>query len=352
VLQLDSVNVLSRSHYLPVLARLGAYSRAALDHYTTRSGEVFEYWGHMASLIPSSRHRLFRWRMATKKPWSDVQELLDTDPEYVDDVYREVANHGPVSVSNLDDAGERTGPWWGYGRGKLALEGLFASGRIAAYRGPKFERLYDLPDRVIAAEHLAAPDLSSEEANRELLILSAQHHGVGTARDLADYYRLHIPTARRIVNELAASGHIEEVSVDKWREPAFVDPAARRPRHIAGSALLSPFDSLIWERQRTKRLFGFHYRIEIYVPRKKRVHGYYVLPYLLDGDLVARVDLKAHRSGGYLEVRGAFAEPGQDSRRIAAAMAADLEMMAGWLNLNSLVVARNGDLASRLRAVV
>ena len=352
VLQLDSVNVIARSHYLPMLARLGPYPQPAFDRFTHESRELFEYWGHMASLIPASRHRLFRWRMATLKPWGSLKKLTEEDPRYIDRIYEEVASRGPLSVSDLDDRGERTGPWWGYAKGKHALEWLFARGRITAYRGSRFERLYDLPERVVPAAHLAAADVSLEDAYRELLVLATRHHGVGTARDIADYYRLHMPTARPIVAELAASGEIEPVEVRGWREPAFMHPEARRPRSITGSALLSPFDSVVWERDRTERLFGFRYRIEIYVPRPQRVHGYYVLPFMLDGELVGRVDLKAHRSDGHLEVRGSFAEPGTDPERVAAAMGADVRSMAEWMDLDSVQVAPNGDLARVLAAAM
>jgi len=352
LLQLDSVNVLARSHYLPVLARLGRYEQAALDRYTSRSGELFEYWGHMASLIPSSRHRLFRWRMATMKPWESIRKLAAEEPDYVERVYREVAEGGPIGVSDLEDAGERSGPWWGSGRGKHALEWLFARGRITAYRGNRFQRLYDLPERVLSPEDLGGQDVPEEEACRELLVLAARHHGIGTARDLADYYRLHIPTARRLLGDLAAAGDIERVEVEGWNEAAFADPSMPRPRRIEGSALLSPFDSLVWERGRTERLFDFRYRIEIYVPKDKRVYGYYVLPFLLDGELVARVDLKADRQRGYLHVRGAFAEDGHDRNRIVAALAVELETMAAWLNLDRLRVSRNGDLTGALARLV
>lgn len=352
VLQLDSVNVLARSHYLPVLARLGRYEQAAFDRYTSSSRELFEYWGHEASLMPSSRHRLFRWRMTTMEPWQSIRRLAAEEPDYVERVYREVADGGPIGVSDLEDAGERTGPWWGSGKGKHALEWLFARGRITAYRGNRFQRLYDLPERVVLPEDLGGEDVPEEEACRELLVLAARHHGIGTARDLADYYRLHIPTARRLLDDLAAAGEIETVEVEGWNEAAFVDPSLSRPRRIEGSALLSPFDSLVWERGRTERLFGFHYRIEIYVPKEKRVYGYYVLPFLLDGELVARVDLKADRQHGYLHVRGAFAEDGRDRNRIAAALAADLETMAAWLDLDRLRVSRNGDLTEALARLV
>jgi uncharacterized protein YcaQ len=352
VLQLDSVNVVSRSHYLPVFARLGPYEHAALDRYTARSGELFEYWGHVASLIPSDQHRLFRWRMDEFKPWRSIAKLEREHPGYVDQVYRAVAERGPLRTADLEERGDRTGPWWGYAPGKLVLEWLFAQGRITAYRDKNFHRFYDLPERVLSPEHLAAEPADKESAYRELLMLAARHHGVGTAKDLADYHRLNVPVARKAFAALVAAGELEQVEVEGWTQPAYLHPEARRPRSLVGSALLSPFDSLVWERDRTERLFGFHYRIEIYVPEPQRIHGYYVLPYLLDGQLVGRVDLKAHRKEGYLEARSAFIEPGQDAQRVASSLAADLEAMAAWIGLGEVRVARKGDLASALRKAI
>jgi len=253
-------------------------------------------------------------------------------------------------VSDLDDPGARTGPWWGYGKGKTALEWLFATGRIAAYRTSGFKRLYDLPDRVIPAEYLHAEAVDRLDAYRELLVLAARHHGIGTTTDLADYYRLHIPTARPLVRELAAAGKLTEVAVDGWAEPAYMDPAAVTPRRIRGTALLSPFDSLIWNRERTERLHGFHYRIEIYVPKPRRRYGYYVLPVLHDGELVGRVDLKAHRDRSRLEVRGAFGEPAVTPGSYVAGLAARIGELAAWEGLAGVDIADHGDLAPLLRS--
>jgi uncharacterized protein YcaQ len=352
VLQLDSVNVLERSHYLPAFARLGAYDRQAFDRFTARSGELFEYWGHVASLLPSQQHRLFRWRMEEMGPWRSITELESEHPGFVEQVYATVAERGPLRTADLEDGGDRTGPWWGYARGKHALEWLFAKGRITAYRDKNFHRLYDLPERVVPAAHLAAEPADKDTAYRELLMLAAKHHGVGTAKDLTDYHRLAVPTARKAFAALVAAGDLEEVEVEGWGRPAYLYPGARRPRAVAGSALLSPFDSLVWQRDRAERLFGFHYRIEIYVPEPKRIHGYYVLPYLLDGELVGRVDLKAHRKDGYLEARSAFVEPGREAGRVAARLAADLHSMAGWLGFDEVKVASKGDLAAPLRKAV
>lgn len=352
VLQLDSVNVLSRSHYLPVLARVGSYDTKALDRYTSGSHEVVEYWGHMASLLPAEHYALFRWRMDGMTPWRIVRKIEEEHPGYMEAVFEKVAENGPLTVGGLEEAGERTGPWWGYGRGKTALEYLFACGRLASYRGKNFVRMYDLPERVIPADALAATPPSQDEAFRQLLMLSARQHGIGTARDLIDYYRLNLPTARPFVEELADAGALERVNVDGWKDPAFIHPEASLPRQTEGAALLSPFDSLVWERDRTERIFGFHYRIEIYVPAPKRIHGYYVLPFLLDGELVARVDLKSDRKDGKLHVRSSFIEKGRQPSRVARPLARELRTMAEWLGLGDVVVTSRGNLASVLRKAI
>jgi uncharacterized protein YcaQ len=352
LLQLDSVNVLERSHYLPMWSRLGNYSRSALDEFTARSGEMFEYWGHEASLLPVASHRLFRWRMEEMEPWRRVRGIIGGNPGYVESVRAEIAAHGPLTVSDLADPGDRTGPWWGHGKGKTALDWLFAKGQITAYRNGNFGRLYDLPERVIPRKHLEASAPSKREAFRELLLLAARHHGLGTATDLADYYRLHRPTARTVLAEMAAAGDVEPVEVVGWKHPAFMYPGAKLPRKITGAALLSPFDPVVWERDRTQRLFGFHYRIEIYVPKPKRVYGYYVLPFLVDGELVGRVDLKSDRRNGALLVQGSYVEPDRDVVAVASRLAEELEEMSRWLGLAKIQPAPRGNLAAALRKLV
>ncbi len=348
VVQLDAVNVVARSHELVFFSRLGSYDRVALHRWSTGSGEVFEYWGHEASLLPVESHRWLRWRMRRPHPWERVRRMGEEHPEFVADVLRQVAERGPLTTAELDDPGRRRGPWWDRSRGRDALEWLFAAGAVTAFRTPTFARRYDLPERVLPAEALAPPDPDEEAAHRELLLRAARHRGIGTARDLADDYRLHVPTARRVLADLVRAGSLQTVAVDGWREPAYLDPAARHPRVVAGAALLGPFDPLLWERRRLERLFGFRYRVEIYVPAARRVHGYYVLPFLLDGALVARVDLKADRRAGRLLVRGAYGESGADRRRTAAALGAELELLAGWLDLGEVVVEDRGDLAGLL----
>ncbi len=345
LLQLDSVNVLERSHFLPVFARLGDYAKADLNSYTVDSGEVFEYWGHEASLLPVELYPYLRHRMAAHRPWRRVQALLDEHPGYVETVYEELVERGPLTVGDLADPGSRKGNWWGWGNGKVALEWLFGSGRITAYRTANFARVYDLPERVIAPEHLEAEPLPQPDAYRHLLALAARHHAVGTAADLADYYRLHLPTARPVLDAMAGRGELIEVDVAGWKGPVYADPEMSLPRREPRSALLSPFDPVVWARDRAERLFDFHYRIEIYVPEPKRVYGYYVLPYLLDGELVARVDLKADRQEGLLRVQGAYSEDGRDKKRVGRALRHDLEALAGWLGMSGIVKPGKGNLA-------
>ncbi len=351
LIQLDSVNVLERSHYLPIFSRLGPYDRSAFDRWTARSGELFEYWGHEASLIPAGLYSTFGFRMNEMKPWGSVRRLLHERPGYVEGVLQQVADRGPMTVSDLEDPGERGGPWWGYAPGKHALEWLFAKGEVTAYRTRSFARVYDLPERVLPAWAVRQPRLDETEAYRRLLVDAARHHGIGTAADLADYHRLHTPTARAILADLAAEGAVVPVDVDGWRTSAYLHPAAVLPRHARGAGLLSPFDSLIWNRDRVERVFGFRYRIEIYVPKDKRRFGYYVLPFLLDGELVARVDLKADRRGRRLLVQSAHIEPGREPARVAPALTAELRSLAAWLDLDEVEILDRGGLAAPLRMV-
>jgi uncharacterized protein YcaQ len=271
LLQLDSVNVLARSHYLPVLARLGPYHRARLDDYTARSGEVFEYWSHVASLLPVEDYPLYRHRMDAEPIWESIAVMGREHPEYVRSVYDEIAERGPLTVSDLSDPGARTGPWWGYGNGKYALEWLFMKGRITSRRTNGFTRLYDLTERVIPQHLLDAEPVPENEAHRVLLLKAARHHGIGTARDLADYHRIKVPAARPILAGLVAAGELEQVEVPGWRNPVYLHPEADRPRRAHGTALLSPFDSLIWERDRTERIFNFFYREQVVDFLRKRV---------------------------------------------------------------------------------
>jgi uncharacterized protein YcaQ len=354
VLQIDSVNVVERAHQLTLFSRLGVHDRDLLWKAFGRR-EVFEYWAHMASFSPVADWPLLRFRMdREREPWRGIKKLEAEHPGYIGSVYDDVAERGPLTAADLADQRDRsTGSWWGWSSGKLALEWLFAAGRLtSAGRVGNFARAYDLPERVIPAEHLAAPAVPVDEARRILLLRAAKALAVATARDLADYYRLSIVPVRAAVADLAAAGLIEEVEVEGWSEPAYLHPEAVVPRRLAVRSLICPFDPLIWFRERTERLFEFHYRIEIYTPKAKRRYGYYVLPFLLGDRLVARVDLKADREGSRLLVPGAFGEPGAEERTVAGPLAAELQDMAVWLGLDAVRVGERGDLAAPLRAML
>ncbi len=352
--QLDSVNVLERAHYLPMFSRLGPYDRAALDRWTTGSGELFEYWGHVASLLPTAIYPRFRWRMDqfASEAWRSLRRIMEERPGYIDDVLHQVEERGPIAIGDLDNPGQRGSQMWDWQPGKHALEWLFASGQVSGYRTANFTRLYDLPERVIPEAALQADPPDKIEAFRLLLLDAGRYLGVATAADLGDYHRLHMPTARRVIADLAVAGDLEEVMVEGWDKPALLHPEAVLPRRDGATALLSPFDSLIFNRDRVERLFDFHYRIEIYVPKPKREFGYYVLPFLLDGQLVARVDLKADRQSGALLVQSSHPEPDSDVERVVPALAEELRQLAGWLDLSEVVVKPKGDLAGLLSPAV
>jgi uncharacterized protein YcaQ len=357
VLQLDSVNALCRSHYLPVLARIGPYDTAKLDRYLYRSGEHYEYLAHEASLTSQELHPHLRHR--TRSPrWGGAERKLEAEvPGYIQAVLDEVVERGPLSIKDLTDPGERTGPWWGMSKGKMALEWLYVSGRLAIReRTPMFVTVYDLPGNVIRPDVLALPESDERGAKKRLVELGARSHGIGTDKDLADYFRLKVTDIRPLLAELVAEGRLEKVEVDGWNDPAFLHAEARRPRSVSTRALLSPFDPVVWFRPRAERLFGFEYRIEIYVPEAKRIYGYYVLPFLLDDELVARVDLKTDRKRGVLRVRGSYLEPGITDPvlvdQVATELAASLAEMAQWLAMDSVAVESRGDLAPALRARV
>ncbi|HEX3238595.1 MAG TPA: crosslink repair DNA glycosylase YcaQ family protein [Solirubrobacterales bacterium] len=366
LLQLDSVNVFCRSHYMPVFSRLGAYPREALDRLawhqnpgggSRRAGrrDLIEYWGHEASLLPVGLQPLLRWRMARVDAlaWKGVARVAAEQPELLDFVLDMVRERGPIRASDLAAKGRRREPgeMWNWSEEKTALEYLFFAGRVCAARRVNFERLYDLPERVLPQGVLDAPTPSQDEAQRQLLLIAAKRMGVATEPDLGDYFRLPRAESKARVAELVEEGALIPVQVEGWTQPAYLTterPAGLR-RTASARALLTPFDSLVWARERTERLFAFRYRIEIYVPAPKRVYGYYVLPFLLGDRLVARVDLKSDRQAGVLRVRGAFAEPHADPATVAAELADELRLLSGWLGLGGVSVARKGDLAAPLR---
>lgn len=357
LLQLDSVNVFARAHYMPVFSRLGPYDVARLDRIAGHgSGRIdrrlVEYWAHEASLIPLELHPLLRWRMADldREAWGSMVRIAREQPDLVAATLALVAEQGPIRARDTGAVRSppRAGHMWNWHEGKLALEHLFFSGTVGAARRINFERLYDLAERILPPEILDAPTPSPADAQRELVRVAARAHGVAAEPDLGDYFRLPRAVSKARVAELVAAGELLEVEVQGWSVPAYLWPAAARPRRVSARALLSPFDSLIWFRPRTERLFGFRYRIEIYTPEPKRVHGYYVLPFLLGESLVARVDLKSDRQSGVLRVQGAYAEPGVDRGHVAAELAAELRLTAGWLGLGAVAVAGRGDLAGAL----
>jgi len=354
LLQIDSVNVLVRTQYLPLFSRLGPYPAPILETLAYRRRELFEYWGHEASFMPMALHPLLRWRMARyangTAGWSGMVRFAQENADLIERVYQAVAEGGLTAAGGLEEPGARSGPWWGWSEGKRALEWLYSTGRLAVAHRHNFERHYDLPERVYPSAILGLPTPPEDEAQRELLRISARAHGIGTAADLADYFRIKPADARLRVAELVEAGELQPVRVEGWANEAYLDPSAAVPRRVRARALLSPFDSLVWERARTERLFDFYLRLEIYTPAPKRVFGYYVLPFLVGEALVGRVDLKADRKNRALLVHGAYAEAGHDPASVAAELAPELERLAGWLGLERVLVGERGEVAAPLRA--
>jgi uncharacterized protein len=361
-IQLDAVNVLERTQFVVPFSRIGHYDPAVLRGLTGTRGPWFQYWGHAASLQPVELYPLLRWRM---QGWSD--DLADgpvfqqrrrawraAHADYLGAVLDEVTERGPLTASQLDDPRRRVGEWWDRrSDGRRALELLFGEGVLAGWRNATFERVYDLTERVIPPGILELPTPSVDEAQRELIMLAAGCLGVGSSLDLANYFGLRNPVGKLRVAELVEAGRLWPVEVEGWSQPAYVarDPRPRPPRRPEGT-LLSPFDSLIWYRDRTERLFGFHYRIGIYVPAHLRTHGYYVLPLLVQDALVARFDLKADRTSGTLRVAASHLEAGAASASVLDAAVPELRRLGDWLGLEHLAVADRGDLAAALRKAV
>ena len=358
LLQIDSVNVLVRSHYLPVFSRAGPYAQSSLDEraFGERKRRMFEYWAHEASLLPLELHPLMRWRMERSRRGDGVYKSLAKfgreQKAYVRSVFDHVTANGPTAVSDLPDPGGRTGNWWGWNKGKIALEYLFDTGAVTAATRVNFERLYDLPERVIPADILNLPTPSERDAIRTLIDLSGKALGVATETDLRDYFRLPVDGFKRALPELVEAGRLSPVVVEGWRPKAYLHADAALPRKTEASALLSPFDPLVWERSRAERLFGFRYRIEIYTPAHKRTFGYYVLPFLHRGRLAARVCLKSDRAEGVLRVNSAHREAHSDALETAAALARELNMMAAWLGFTRIDIRERGDLAQALQHAI
>ncbi len=352
LIQIDSVNVLVRSQELPLFARLGPHPRSMIGD-ATEAGEVFEYWVHEASHVDMAHYQLHRWKMAGQHKWARFFTLDERRPGYTDEVYRRIEDGGPVASGDLSERVGKKGTWWDWDDAKVALEHLFWTGRVTVTRRQgDFARIYDLTERVIPAEALARPAAPEREARKQLLELAARHHGIATFTDLTDYHRQRNAPCKALVAELVEEGTLREVQVEGWTQPAYLHRDARVPRRINACALLSPFDPVVWNRDRAHRLFGFHYRIEIYTPQPKRIYGYYVLPILWGDSVVGRVDLKADRQRGALLVQGSFTESGVPTGPLADDLAPELHAMAGWLGLGEVEVVQRGDLASTLRDAV
>ena len=351
LIQIDSVNVLVRSQELPLFSRLGDHPRTLIPD-ATAAGELFEYWCHEASYLPTAMHRLIRWRMEDARNgtmWPGLRKFAKSKPKFIQEVRDRVYNEGPLVAGDVKMRRGPKGSWWDWDDGKAALEYLFWTGEITAQRRTNdFARMYFAPHHVLPAEVLNAKTPTEREARSELLLLATKSLGIATASDLLDYHRQRPGVAKPVLAELVQRGELEQVRVEGWRDIAYMVPDAAKPRSVNTRALVSPFDSLVWCRPRIERLWDFHYRIEIYTPQAKRVYGYYVLPFVLGDRIVARVDLKADRQAGVLLVHGAFSEPDVDLKHVVTELAGELKLMAQWLGLDAVKVGDNGDLSSKL----
>ena len=355
--QIDSVNVLVRAHYFPVFSRVGPYPREWLDELAYRKRRLFEYWAHAASLIPVDLFPYFRWRMERAKLnegiYSGWARFAEESGPLIEEVLEQVRQQGPAGAGDVEKALKRSRPgtkggWWNWSDSKTALEWLFWSGQVTTSTRHNFERLYDLTERVFPKWYNGvAPDRTT--AQRELITFASRALGLATENDLTDYFRLKIRETRPLIRELVDSGELIAVNVEGWRQPGYLNSTIRIPRAIDAAAFLSPFDPLLWERKRTERVFGFHYRIGIYTPAAQRQHGYYAIPFLFGENFVARLDLKADRATSTLRVLGAFAEPHTNPKEYLHSLSAELEAMARWLELEKIEIAKNGNLAAKLR---
>jgi uncharacterized protein YcaQ len=357
VLQLDSVSVAVRAHYAPVFSRLGPYDRAVLDRaaWGPRSSRLLaEYWAHEAALMAVEDWPLLRWRMRQYRHGRWGTHIVKANPRLADEIIAAIAELGPSTAGQIEahlaaEPRRRKGTWWTRSDTKWVAEALFSAGVLTTATRVGFARHYDLVERVLPAGVLAR-EVDDDEAIHELALRAATALGVGTEADIRDYFRLSAQQIKPAIAALVATGDLEPVDVDGWSAPAYLRAGRTVPRTDRGTALLCPFDPLIFFRPRVERLFEFHYRIEIYTPAAKRQYGYYVWPLLMDGRLVARVDLKADRAANALRVLGAFGEADAPKPRVAAALAGELESMASWLGLGGFSVAGRGDLSGELRA--
>ena len=352
VLQVDSVNVLQRAHYMPLYSRMGPYDTTMLTRAAEKKPRrIVEYWAHVQAFMPVDLWPVMQHRMADHRAKRGKWGIVEEDPALEKSLIEEVRDLGPSTARHLDDGLPRAKENWGWNwsNTRRVLDYLYTVGDLAiAGRNSQFEVLYDVPERVIPAEILARETPSLADANRELVRRAARSHGVATAQCLRDYYRMHTKYVGPAIAELVEDGELVPVTIDGWNRPAYLHRDARLPRRVNARALLSPFDPVVWERERTERLFDFHYRIEIYTPAPKRIYGYYVLPFLLGDRIVARVDLKADRASGRLVVKAAYAERGAPDET-AEELDAELRDLAGWLGLSDVTVEQRGDLAPALR---
>ncbi len=350
LLQLDSVNVFERSHYLPVFARLGPYDKTLLDRLTfARRGGYIEYWAHEAAVIPVDDWPLFRWRMQEYRDYFARvgDDWMAANDETLTWLRAELAEKGPLPASKIErDVEQRRGSWWEWDDVKRGLERMFRLGEVVSGGRTNFERTYALPEQVLPPEVLER-DVPEQEAKYQLLKRSAVAHGIGTLNDFADYYRIKQTRAKDALERLIDEGEVREVEVQGWGKKAYLHRDARTPRRIEAAALLSPFDPVVWERDRALRMFGFHYRIEIYTPAPKRVFGYYTLPMLIDDELVGRIDLKNDRQAKVLRVQSAWREEGAGPG-IAERIVPALREIAAWQGCESIAVVDRGDLAREL----
>ena len=341
VIQIDSVNVLVRSQELPLFSRLGDHDRNAISKATSQ-GKIFEYWGHEAAHLPVELHPLFRFKMHAArsgklKHWG-LTSFYAENKTFVKRILKHVEINGSTSARELSTRTTKKSSWWDWDEAKTALEYLFLTGELMSLgRGSDFARVYDTPERVLPEKILQMPTLSETDARKELLVRSARAQGVATLRDLADYYRQKPAVVKPLVNELVEQGVLREVTVDGWQDKAYVHRSAKLPKKLYATALLSPFDSLVWCRPRNERLFDFHYRIEIYTPKEKRKFGYYVLPFMLNGQMVGRVDLKADRANSKLSVHSVHTEKGINRASISDALNNELRAMSVWLELDEVI---------------
>jgi uncharacterized protein YcaQ len=350
LLQIDSVNVFERSHYLPVFARLGSYDKTLLDR-VTYSPRITEYWAHEASFIPVDTLPLLRWRQQDyrERGASDPESWFNANKPMTEWLLAELAAKGPMRASEIEhESNTRSGSWWGWSLVKRGLETLFRWGDVVSAGRTRFERVYALPEQVLPAS-VRELHVPRDEAMRRLISISARAHGVGTVDDLADYFRLKATDALPAIRQLEDAGELVPVAIDGWAKPAWLHRDARLPRRMQATALLSPFDPVVWARARALRLFDFHYRIEIYTPEPKRVFGYYVLPVLVDDRVVGRVDLKNDRQAKVLRVRASWSEPGAPDET-AARLAPVLRQTMLWQGLDSIEVSQKGNLAAGLAA--